>query len=75
MPLLLVGVRGERLGAGDDLFVAAPPAAVGKVVRGPRVGVAFAGRWAARHLRFAVADHPAVSRPAPRGPGGGGGRG
>jgi DNA-3-methyladenine glycosylase len=51
---------------GDELFLAAT-AQQGRlpVVRGPRVGVAYAGAWAARLLRFAVAGHPSVSRPAP----------
>jgi DNA-3-methyladenine glycosylase len=31
---------------------------------GPRVGVAFAGEWAAAPLRFAWRDHPSVSRPS-----------
>ena len=62
------GLTGRPLD-GDALFVAAPPGPVGRIVRGPRVGVGFAGRWAARHLRFALAGHPSVSRPAPRGRG------
>lgn len=32
------------------------------VVRGPRVGVDYAGPWAARPLRFWIADDPHVSR-------------
>lgn len=47
------------------LFIAAaltPPA----IAVGPRVGVAYAGAWAAHPLRFWWQDHPAVSRaPAP----------
>ncbi|HUR61134.1 MAG TPA: DNA-3-methyladenine glycosylase [Candidatus Thermoplasmatota archaeon] len=38
-----------------------PPAA--RIARGPRVGVAYAGTWAAEHLRFADLGSPAVSRP------------
>ena len=38
----------------------APPLAVG-----PRVGVDYAGQWAAAPLRFAWRAHPSVSRPAP----------
>jgi DNA-3-methyladenine glycosylase len=39
----------------------APP----EIVRGPRVGVAYAGdRWAAVPWRFAIAGNPSVSRPA-----------
>ena len=33
-----------------------------RVVRGPRVGVDYAGAWAARPLRFWIADDPHVSR-------------
>ncbi len=36
-----------------------PPSSVS---RGPRVGVAYAGPWAARHLRFWITDDPHVSR-------------
>lgn len=47
----------------DQLFVATwkPPAA-SRVVRGPRIGVDFAGAWAAEPLRFTIAGHRAVSR-------------
>jgi DNA-3-methyladenine glycosylase len=57
------------------LYVAAPPprSALDELVAwtdvpalaiatGPRVGVAFAGAWAARPLRFWWRDHPSVSR-------------
>ncbi len=33
-----------------------------RVSRGPRVGVAYAGRWADRPLRFWITDDPHVSR-------------
>jgi DNA-3-methyladenine glycosylase len=33
-----------------------------RIARGPRIGVAYAGPWAARPLRFWWRDHPAVSR-------------
>jgi DNA-3-methyladenine glycosylase len=45
------------------LYVAddgAPPRAL---ARSPRVGVDYAGPWAARHLRFYVRGHPSVSGP------------
>jgi len=48
--------------ASGDLFVAAavaPP----RIARGPRIGIAYAGAWAARPLRFWWRDHPAVSGP------------
>lgn len=46
--------------AHGDLFVAAltePP----QIARGPRIGVDYAGAWAAKPLRFWWRDHPAVS--------------
>lgn len=43
--------------------VEAPALAVG-----PRVGVDYAGAWAAAPLRFTWRGHPAVSRPAPETP-------
>lgn len=43
------------------LFVAAAPVTP-RIARGPRIGVAYAGAWAARPLRFWWRDHPAVSR-------------
>jgi len=39
--------------------------ALDQVVVGSRVGVAYAGEWAARPWRFAIAGHPSVSRPNP----------
>lgn len=33
-----------------------------RIRRGPRIGVAYAGRWADRPLRFWIADDPHVSR-------------
>lgn len=47
------------------LFIASavtPP----RIATGPRIGVAFAGAWAARPLRFWWRDHPSVSGPAAR---------
>lgn len=35
---------------------------VGRVARGPRIGVDYAGAWAARPLRYWIADDPHVSR-------------
>ena len=34
------------------------------IATGPRIGVAYAGEWAARPWRFWWKDHPSVSRPA-----------
>ena len=58
---------GRRYGAdlcGHELFVSAR---VGRprLVVGPRVNVAYAGRWAHEPLRFFVDGEPAVSRPRP----------
>ncbi|MEO7734346.1 MAG: DNA-3-methyladenine glycosylase, partial [Kofleriaceae bacterium] len=47
--------------AQGPLFVAAAPVAP-RIARGPRIGVDYAGAWAARPLRFWWRDHPAVSR-------------
>ena len=48
------------------LAAATPPGPV-DVVRGPRIGVAYAGSgWADLPRRFGLRDHPAVSRPFPR---------
>ena len=63
-------LTGSASGAArGDLFVAAahvPP----RIARGPRIGVAYAGAWAHRPLRFWWRDHAAVSRapkpPAPK---------
>jgi DNA-3-methyladenine glycosylase len=49
---------------GDDatLFVAAGTrVAAARIAAGPRIGVAYAGVWAKRPLRFWIAGHPSVS--------------
>lgn len=46
----------------DDLFVEDAPA-VGRVLSGPRVNVAYAGRWAERPWRYALEGSPWVSGP------------
>ena len=49
--------------AHGELFVAAAaPVRTPRIARGPRIGVAYAGEWAARPWRFWWQDHPAVSR-------------
>jgi DNA-3-methyladenine glycosylase len=53
--------------AGDDLFVEAAPAPAGRIVTGPRVNVAYAGRWAEKPWRYAIGGDAWVSRPAPAG--------
>jgi DNA-3-methyladenine glycosylase len=66
--LLAAALQLDRSHDGADLTRGAltlhagpPPQRIGM---GPRVGVAFAGEWAARPLRFADLDSPHVSRPA-----------
>ena len=61
--------RHDRLDlARGALFVARAPAEDAAppppIEAGPRIGVDFAGEWAARPLRYWWRDHPAVSRPA-----------
>jgi DNA-3-methyladenine glycosylase len=63
-----LGIRREadngRDLCGDVLYlVGGPPPA--RVASGPRVNVHYAGRWAERPWRYAVAGSPWVSRPVP----------
>jgi DNA-3-methyladenine glycosylase len=47
----------------DDFFIAPPPAAEPvAIVKRPRVGVDYAGRWAKRHLRFYIKGNAFISR-------------
>jgi len=47
----------------DDFFIAAPTTADRcAIVKRPRVGVDYAGRWAKRHLRFYLKGNLFVSR-------------
>lgn len=49
---------------GNELFVADPPKSPPmSVVKRPRVGVAYAGPWARRLLRFYIRGNPYVSKP------------
>jgi DNA-3-methyladenine glycosylase len=41
--------RGRRIGAD-------------RIKTGPRVGIAYAGQWASKPMRFWIDDHPAVSK-------------
>jgi DNA-3-methyladenine glycosylase len=50
----------------DGLFVADDGEDLLRVARSPRIGVDYAGAWAARRLRFFIPGHASVSRP--RGP-------
>ena len=48
---------------GRELFLEyAEPVAARRVARGPRIGVDYAGEWAAKPYRFWVRDNPFVSR-------------
>lgn len=60
---------GHDLTLGEGLWLASPPAGesvVPDVATGPRIGVNYAGEWAARPWRFWITGHPSVSRPASR---------
>ncbi len=48
----------------DDFYIAAPdrPEKI-TIVKRPRIGVEYAGRWARRLLRFYIKGNPFVSRP------------
>ena len=47
----------------DDLFIAEPETAERiAIVKGPRIGVAYARHWARRHLRFYIKGNAFVSR-------------
>jgi DNA-3-methyladenine glycosylase len=53
---------GEDL-CGDELFLAkAPPGPAFNIVSKPRIGVAYAGEWAARELRFYIEGNPYISK-------------
>lgn len=54
---------GAPLWEGDLLLTAGAPVPDEEVVRGPRIGVAYAGDAARWPLRFAVGGHPHMSRP------------
>jgi DNA-3-methyladenine glycosylase len=60
---------GHDLTFGEGLWLARSPdsaaGSVPEIASGPRIGVAYAGEWAARPWRFWIAGHPAVSRRDP----------
>ncbi len=59
------GLDGVDLCSGDSLFVErirSRPLQAGAIGVGPRIGVAYAGQWAARPLRFWVKGNEHVSR-------------
>jgi DNA-3-methyladenine glycosylase len=48
----------------DDFYIAAPGEAEDfTIIKRPRVGVHYAGRWAKRLLRFYIKGNPFVSKP------------
>jgi DNA-3-methyladenine glycosylase len=54
----------ERDLTGDDFHIADPPVSEPlSIIKSPRVGVDYAGRWATRHLRFYIRGNPFVSKP------------
>lgn len=56
--------KGLDLTAGtSSLYVVDDGARFGRIARSPRIGVDYAGAWAARPLRFFIAGHPSVSGP------------
>lgn len=55
-------LNGADLVDGDALWIADDGTAAGAVRQGPRVGVDYAGAWAARPWRYWIADHPSVSK-------------
>lgn len=60
------GLNGADLLSHTEIFIAEPAATVRQapeVVRAPRVGVDYAGAWAARRLRWLERDSVAVSVP------------
>lgn len=60
-------LNGHDLARGRRLWIALPAGEPGipgaAVTAGPRVGVGYAGEWAARPWRFHVRGHRSVSRP------------
>ena len=67
---------GHDLTAGRRLWLAAAPPDTEQpwILEGPRIGVEYAGEWAARPWRFGVAGSGSLSRPFPGGATGGRGR-
>jgi DNA-3-methyladenine glycosylase len=57
---------GHDLTIGRELWLSLPgadePVRDSEIVVGPRVGVGYAGEWAARPWRFWIRGHPSVSR-------------
>jgi DNA-3-methyladenine glycosylase len=61
--LIDTGLNGHDLVSDDFYIAAAPKEEPLGIIRRPRVGVAYAGPWARRLLRFYIRENPFVSRP------------
>ncbi len=64
--------NGLDLVTGRRLYIAAPharlelpPIPASQIVRAPRIGIDYAGAWAAKPLRFVVKGSPHISKPVP----------
>jgi DNA-3-methyladenine glycosylase len=56
--------NGTDLVTGDALFIERVRRTIApRIIRTPRIGVAYAGDWAGKPLRFHLPDNPHVSRP------------
>ena len=55
--------NGHDLVSGDLFIADSHDAGVPRIVKRPRIGVDYAGRWARRHLRFYIRGNPFVSKP------------
>jgi len=56
-------LNGHDLLSDDFYLAAAADTQPLKIVKRPRIGVDYAGRWARRHLRFYLKGSPCISRP------------
>ncbi len=56
-------LNGHDLVSEDFYIAAVPKEEPPEIVRRPRIGVAYAGRWARRLLRFYIKGNPFVSKP------------
>lgn len=61
-----LGITGQLTGhdlCQPELSIAAGPPAEIRIISRARIGVAYAGHWARRRLRFYIAGNPYISRP------------
>jgi len=59
--------RADLCAPGELFIEAGDPVPDGMVLRGPRIGVEYAGAWARKPWRLGVRGSSALSRPFPRG--------